>query len=114
MPDFNRSRRVWHDHIARWGGGVNNGKLIRDGVARVATMAMKEYTPRERASIAIDGAVRFIISAWNVPATNYVDFELDTIQFKGVGYKIVLPPDGQQPDGTWIGFDCACIRTGAV
>jgi hypothetical protein len=112
--DFNRSRKVWHNQIARWGGGVGKGKLIRNGVTRVATMAMVEYTPRERASLAIDGAVRFWVSAYNVAPANYVDFELDTIQFKGIAYKIAMPPLGQQPDGTWIAFDCACLRTGAV
>lgn len=110
MPDFNRSRKVWHDHIARWGGGVGAGKLVRDGTTtRVATMAMSEYTPRERASIAIDGAVRFVVSAYNVAEANYVDFERDVIQFRGKEYKIVMKPSGQQPDGTWIAFDCPCI-----
>lgn len=112
--NYNRSRQVWHGQIARWGGGVGKGRLIRAGVARAATMAMVEYTPRERVSIAVDGAVRFWVSAFNVSPANYVDFELDTIQFKGIGYKIITPAQGQQPDGTWIAFDCACMRTGPV
>lgn len=111
--NYNRSRQVWHGQIVRWGGGVGKGKLIRAGVARVATMAMVEYTPRER-GLYLDGAVRFWISALNVPAINVPDENLDTIQFKGIGYKILLPPSGQQPDGTWIAFDCNCMRTGPV
>jgi hypothetical protein len=106
MPDFNRSRQVWHDHIARWGGGANNGYLVRGGTKRAATMAISEYSPRERATINIDGAVRFMVSALNQSLE--VDHEQDVIQFKGKQYKIELPPKGQQPDGTWIGFDCAC------
>lgn len=111
--NFNRSRQVWHNQIARWGGGQNNGKLNRSGVLRIATMAMTEYTPRERGLFA-DGAVRFWISALRVVPANYVDENLDTIQFKGIGYKIILPPAGQQPDGTWIAFDCTCMRTGPL
>jgi hypothetical protein len=116
MPgiDFNRSRKVWHNHIARWGGGVGKGKLVRSGVKRTATMAMVEYTPRERASIAVDGAVRFWISAYNVATANVPDFELDTIEFKGIGYKIVLPVSGQRPDGSYVAFDCTCMSTGPL
>jgi hypothetical protein len=114
MPDFNRSRQVWHDHIARWGGGANNGKIIRGGVERLATMAMSEYSPRERATINVDGAVRFMVSALNVSEANIIDNDVDVIQFKGKQYKIVLPPKGQQPDGTWIGFDCTCTYQRAV
>jgi hypothetical protein len=109
MPDFNRSRKVWHDHIARWGGGPGKGLLVRNGVTRPATMAMSEYTPRERATIAVEGAVRFMVSAYNVAPANYIDFELDLIRFKGKEYRIQMPPSGQQPDGTWIGFDCLCL-----
>jgi hypothetical protein len=108
MPDFNRSRKTWHDHLARWGGGVNNGSLVRAGVVRAATMAMSQYTPRERASINIDNVVRIVVSAYTVPATGYVDFEQDLIRFAGKEYKIHRPPEGQQPDGTWIAFDCQC------
>jgi hypothetical protein len=106
--DFNRSRMVWHNQIVRWGGGTNNGKLVRAGASRFATMAMVEYTPRERGLFA-DGAVRFWISAMNVTAVNVPDENLDVLQFKGRQYKIILPPAGQQPDGTWIAFDCSCM-----
>jgi hypothetical protein len=110
MPNFDRSRKVWHDHIARWGGGALNGKIVRDGTTiRAATMAMSDYTPRERASLAIDGAVRFMVSAYQVSEANYVDFERDVIQFRGKEYKIAMKPSGQQPDGTWIGWDCPCL-----
>lgn len=108
MPDFNRSRLVWHNHLARWGGGYNRGQLVRGTAIRTATMAMSQYTPRERASINIDGVVRFVVSAYNVQPAGYVDFEQDLIRFSGKEYKINLPPEGQQPDGTWIAFDCAC------
>jgi hypothetical protein len=111
--NYDRSRRVWHGHIARWGGGQNKGFLVRNGVKRPATMAMIEYTPRERGLFA-DGAVRFWISALGVVPVNYPNEELDTIQFKSIGYKIILPPAGQQPDGSWIAFDCSCMRTGPV
>jgi hypothetical protein len=113
MPNFNRSRQVWHNQIVRWGGGVNNGKLVRAGVSRTMTMAMVEYTPRER-GLFVDGSVRFWISALNVTAANMPDHELDLVQFRGRQYRIVLPPQGQQPDGTWIAFDCSCVYQFAV
>ena len=113
--DYNRSRRVWHGHIVRWGGGVNNGFLVRNGVKRIATMAMLEYTPKERGLFA-DGAVRFWVSAvsiYNVEV-KWPNHELDVVEFKKRRYKILLPPAGQQPDGTWIAFDLSCMFTGAV
>jgi hypothetical protein len=72
-------------------------------------MAMSQYTPRERASLQVDGAVRLVVSAWGVAPANYVDFEQDVIQFAGKEYTIAMKPEGQQPDGTWIAFDCPCI-----
>ena len=119
MPiNFNRSRRVWHGQIARWGQGVNNGKLVRSGTERIATMAMVEYTPRER-GLFLDGAVRFWVSALlvtggvlsDVPPEGVPDETLDVVLFHGVTYKILLPPAGQQPDSTWIAFDLNCMRT---
>ena len=111
--DFNRSRKVWHGHIAKWGGGVNKGVLIRGTTRRPATMAMLEYTPKERGLFA-DGAVRFWVSALNVQEANYPSHELDILEFKKRRYKILLPPAGQQPDGTWIAFDLSCMFTERV
>jgi hypothetical protein len=111
MPDFDRSRRVWHGHIASWGGGENNGFLVRDGARRSATMAISAYTPRERGLYA-DGVVRIMISALNVPVSGVPDPELDTVEFKGKRYKLTLPPQNPQPDGTWIAFDCPCLFIG--
>jgi hypothetical protein len=110
--DFNRSRQVWHGQIAKWGGGVNKGYLVRAGVKRVATMAMLEYTPKERSSgLYADGAVRFWVSALNIwnQEDKWPDFETDQVEFKGRLYRILLPPSGQQPDGTWIAFDLSCM-----
>jgi len=108
--NFNRSRQVWHNQIVRWGGGVNNGHLIRASVERPMTMAMVEYTPRER-GLFLDGAVRFWVSALNVTAANVPNNDVDVLRFKGVTYKILLPPAGQQPDSTWIAFDLSCMKT---
>lgn len=104
MPDFNRSRQVWHGHIARWRGGQNLDKLVRAGVSRPATMAMSNYSPRER-GLYLDGAVRFQISALNVVAANVPDPERDVIHFVGKMYKILMPPQNPMPDGTFIAFD---------
>lgn len=112
MPNFDRSRKVWHNHIARWGGGFNNGFLVRGTVRRVATMAMLEYTPKERSGgLYQDGAVRFWVSALNVADVNVPNHEEDILEFKHRRYKILLPPVGQQPDGSWIGFDLSCMFT---
>jgi hypothetical protein len=112
MPNFDRSRRVWHGHIAAWGGGSpNNGNIVRGGVARKATMAISEYKPSER-GLYVDGIVRIVISAF---AENLVDAQvvpdpnLDVVEFKGKRYKITMKPQNPQPDGTWIAFDCPCL-----
>lgn len=109
--DFERSRLVWYNHIARWGGGYNKGLITRGTTSRPATVAMSSYTPRERASIAIDNVVRLVVSAYQVAEANYIDFEQDIITFKGKRYRIVTAPQGQQPDGTWIAWDCTCVLT---
>lgn len=111
--NYARSRRVWHDHIVRWGGGANNGVLIRGIVRRPMTMAQLDYKPTER-GLFLDKAVRFWISALNVAPINYPDFELDVIVFKGIGYKILMPPMGKAGDGSFVAFDCSCMSTGPV
>lgn len=113
MVDFNRSRRTWHAHIVRWGKGPNNGALIRGTTRRVVTLAMVEYTPRER-GLFQDGAVRFWMSALNVAEANIPDHEQDILEFRKRRYKILLPPVGQQPDGSWIAFDLSCMFTERV
>src|SRR5262245_38554710 len=106
MPDFDASRRRWHGHIARWGRGVDNGYLIRNGVKRAMTMGIGEYSPRER-GLFVDGTIRMMISALKlggtvqVPANEVPDPELDIVEFRGVRYKIVMLPQGAQPDGSW-------------
>jgi len=109
MPNFDRSRQVWHNHIARWGGGVDAHALIRASVERPATIAMSTYSQKERERLAVDNVVRFMISALGVSEENVPDPESDRIKFSGKIYKIVLPPEGQQPDGTWIAFDTAAV-----
>jgi hypothetical protein len=70
---------------------------------------MSEYTPRERERLAVDNAVRFMISALGVTEDNVPDPERDRIKFAGKIYKIVMVPQGQQPDGTWIAFDTPAV-----
>jgi hypothetical protein len=121
MPDFNRSRLVWHGHIARWGGGVDNGQIDRGGTLRTVTIAMNEYKPSER-GLYVDGAVRFAISALKtvdgklvqIPADEVPDPELDEIVFAGKRYKILMVPQNPMPDGTWIAFDLPGVFTGAA
>lgn len=114
MPNFDRSRRVWHGHIAAWGGGVNNGSIVRLGdpnVPRVATMAIGEYKPTER-GLYVDGTIRMMISAFAADGVSMQvtpDPDLDIIEFKGKRYKISMKPQNPQPDGTWIAFDVPCL-----
>jgi hypothetical protein len=109
MPDYERSRKVWHDHLLRWGGvSAVSARMVRANVERPMVMAMSQYTPRELASIRIDNAVRFVVSAWQVDPADYVDKDRDNIRFNGKEYRIVMDPSGQQPDGTWIAWDCMC------
>lgn len=111
MPDFNRSRRVWHGHIAKWGGGVNNGVIVRNATPRVATMAIGEYKPTER-GLYVDGTVRMMVSAFaedGVSMQVTPDPDLDVIEFAGKRYKIIMKPQNPQPDGTWIAFDVPCL-----
>lgn len=82
------------------------------------TMALAEYTPRER-GLFLDGAVRFWVSALtsagaNVAAADYPNHELDILQFKSRRYRILMPPSGPHPDGTWIAFDLSCMYTETV
>src|SRR5690349_8151896 len=115
MPDFDASRLRWHAHIARWGRGVDNGYLIRDGVKRAMTMGIGQYDKRER-GLFVDGAIRMMISALKlggtvrVPDSEVPDPELDVVEFRGKRYKILSFPQGAQPDGTWIAFDTPCVE----
>jgi hypothetical protein len=108
MPDFDRQRRVWHDHIARWRRGENLDKLWRGTSSRPATMAMSQYSPRER-GLYVDGAVRFQISALGVTADNVPDPERDEIEFRGKRYKILMLPQNPMPDGTFIAFEVPAV-----
>jgi hypothetical protein len=115
MPDFNRSRKVWHGHLLRWGqDAALSAKAVRGGTERPMVMAMSQWNPRERASIAIDNAVRMVVSAHLVEPANYIDFTQDNLRFAGKEYRIVTAPLGQQPDGTWIAWDCTCALVGTV
>jgi hypothetical protein len=111
--DFNGSRQRWHAHIARWGGGVNKGFLVRGTAKRPVTIAMSEYKPTER-GLYLDGSVRFWMSALNVQPANIPDMNLDIVEFKKRRYKIIMPPSGAHPDGTWIAFDLNCMYTETV
>ncbi len=112
MPNFERSRKVWHDHLLRWGGdSATSAKMVRGGTERPMVMAMSQYSPREMQSIRVENAVRFVVSAWQVQPADYVDKDLDLIRFNGKEYRIVMEPSGQQPDGTWIAWDCMCTFT---
>lgn len=112
--DFDASRLRWHAHISRWGGGVDNGFLVRGGIKRRVTIGLSEYSPRERA-LYVDGAVRFMISALKdggttrIPVDEVPDPERDIIEFAGKQYKILMIPQGSQPDGTWIAFDTPAV-----
>lgn len=118
MPNFDRSRRVWHNHIANWGGGINNGSIFRGDSAteRKATMAIGRYTPSEREKLAIDGVVRMYISGLAVADDGTVtlqtppDPNLDYLEFAGKRYKISMKPENPRPDGTWIAFDLPCVE----
>ena len=88
-----------HRMIARWGG---IGQLVRAGVSRPATMARMDYTPRERASLAIDAETRLRISC--VGVTVAPDIDLDYITFGGKTYKMLMAPAGPSPDGQTFAF----------
>lgn len=105
---FARSQKSAHRMIARWGGGQNNGKLVRASGSRTATMAMLEYTPKERGLFS-DGSVRIYVSALNLKVGP--DEQLDTIEFRGKTYRILLPPVGPRPNGLVVMYyDCNCIE----
>jgi hypothetical protein len=101
MPDLNQSRKTAHGLILRWGGGI--GQLNRSGVKRDATMAIRDYAPRERGGF-LDKSVSICISV--LPSDPSPDYELDVIEFKGKRYTILLPPGGPRPDGLPVFHDC--------
>lgn len=104
---FARSQRSAHRMIARWGGGTNNGALVRNGTKRPATIAMLEYSPKER-GLFKDGSVRLYISALNLAVGP--DEQLDHVEFRGKKYAILLPPVGPRPNGLLVMYyDCNCI-----
>ena len=101
--NFARSQKKAHNFIARWGG---KGLLVRNGVARSATMARLDYTPRERAMF-LDGAERFLVSSLDQPVGP--EYELDVIQFRGREYRIAMPPTGPKPFDIQIFWDCSVL-----
>jgi hypothetical protein len=104
MPNLARSRQTAHNIIKSWGGGI--GQLNRDGVKRNATMAIRDYSPRERGAF-LDKSVSICISV--LPSDPSPDYELDVIEFKGKRYSILLPPGGPRPDGQPVFHDCNCM-----
>ena len=111
MPNFERSRLVWRDHLLRWGGdSALSAKAVKNGVTRPMVMAMSSWSPRERASLALEGAVRIIVSAYQVAVNDWIDWETDLLWFNGVEYKIGIEPLAPRPDGRPIAWDCACVR----
>jgi len=104
---FARSQRSAHRMIARWGGGEGNGYIVRGTAKRRATIAMLEYTPKER-GLFKDGSVRLYVSALNL--TVGPDEQQDYIEFRGSKYRIILPPVGPRPNGTTVMYyDCNCM-----
>lgn len=96
--------------IRRWGKN-QRGKIIRDGAVKAQPyMAMGDYKPTER-GLFLDGSIRMSVSAVNL---DEIDFELDTLEWRGVQYKLNLPPTGPRPDGTIVLFDCNCTRLSAA
>lgn len=110
MAGFNhiRSRNSAHRQIKRWGGV---GYLVRNGVKRPATMAILEFSPRER-DLVEEGIERIRVSAVGLTVTP--DKELDTVEFKGRTYNINDPVEGPRPNGIVIFYDLHVIFTGNV
>jgi hypothetical protein len=110
MAGFNhlRSRSSAHRQIKRWGG---TGYLVRSGVKRPATMAILEFSPRDRGLIE-EGVERIRMSS--VGVTVPADKELDTVEFKGRRYNIQEPVEGPRPNGIVIFYDLHVIFTGNV
>ena len=96
---MNGRRASAHKMIARWGGV---GQLVRAGISRPATMARMDYTPKERASLAIDAETRIRISA--VGVTLAPDHEQDVIVFGGKTFKMLMPPSGPSTEATIFAF----------
>lgn len=107
MVNLARSRQSAHNLIQRWSGGKPS-YLVRNGVKRAATMALREYNVRER-SMFVDKSVSICISV--IPADPAPDYELDVIEFAGKTYKILQPPGGPRSDGEPIYHDCNCVQT---
>lgn len=106
MVNLVRSRQTAHKLILSWGGG--SGFLVREGVKRPATMAIRDYAPRERGNF-LDKSVSICISV--LPTDPSPDYELDLVEFKGKRYSILLPPGGPRPDGSPVFYDCNCMFT---
>lgn len=106
MVNLTHSRQSAHGLIMRWGGGI--GYLVRDDVKRAATMAIRDYSSRERGNF-LDKSVSICISV--LPTDPSPDYEQDVIEFKGKRYSILLPPGGPRPDGSPVFYDCNCMFT---
>jgi hypothetical protein len=108
MGKFNHlaSQKRAHNHINRWGG---IGQLVRGGVGRNATMAILEFSPRER-NLVEEGVERIRVSAKGL--TVPPDTDLDQVVFKGRKYNIQEPPLGPRPNGIAIFHDLYVIYTG--
>lgn len=110
MVNLAHSRQTAHNLIQRWAQG-KVGYLVRDGVKRKATMAIRDYSPRERGSF-LDKSVSICISV--LPTDPSPDHELDDIEFAGKRYSILLPPGGPRSDGSPVFYDCNCMFTESV
>ena len=112
MPNLKRSQRVAGGLIKRWG---KQGFLIRDqGTAdeqrRRVNIARGDYSPRDRATLALEGVERLYVSAAGLNAP--IDYEKEIIEFDAKFYRINTEPRGHRPNGIVIYYDCQCIYVG--
>jgi hypothetical protein len=113
LYNYPRAQLLSHRQIAKFGGGVNNGRLERAGVTRLCTVAILQYTNQQR-----DGSLiqftdeRALVSS--VGLTVPPDMEQDVLVVgmfvSGVWQqvnrcKIVAPPGKLAPGGLVVFWD---------
>lgn len=104
--NINRARSVAHRQIVRFGRTPANplalGKLRRDGVDRTCTVAIVEYSPREK-GLVLDEAMRALVSTLEL--SEPPDHERDLLIHMGKSYRLVAPDVGPRPGGVPIFHD---------
>ena len=111
MPNAARAQNSVLMMIRRWGKPAylvtNPGKP--DQSKRPCVAAEAQFTPSQRASIAIDGAVRFYVAGKGVSEPL---FEVEVLEYLQKWYRIVTKPNHQAIGAHVMMYDCQCVLIG--